>query len=319
MSKIDFELRRAIEADIARGEWSTWATSRPVKQLIMKEAEQELARVLGLPSIPRSGKLSLGWCLKHMAGRVTASPNATVPAVQAIAALSLQREYNMTVFPEAASLVFTLMTHRELITKHGQNHYTYHRGASGAEVTLFDDHWSQLSQAVLAWVMCLTPFDSLIAPRGEHIVRLEARDGRLHCSNGPAALTSMHRTVHALNGVLISDELWLRRGNARLILEITNSEVQRALIEDMGLERFIREAGLEPVHKDETGFLYRVEGKGKHEWERRRGHLCWVHVTCPSTGNDYMLAVPPNTRTAREGVAWTFGKLPEEYQPSVQT
>ena len=33
----------------------------------------------------------------------------------------------------------------------------------------------------------------------------------------------------------------------------------------------------------------------------------------------YWLRVPPHTRTAREGVAWTFGLGVEEYQPMRQT
>jgi hypothetical protein len=33
----------------------------------------------------------------------------------------------------------------------------------------------------------------------------------------------------------------------------------------------------------------------------------------------YFLRVPPDTETAREGVAWTFGLTPEEYQPLLQT
>jgi hypothetical protein len=33
----------------------------------------------------------------------------------------------------------------------------------------------------------------------------------------------------------------------------------------------------------------------------------------------YWLRVPPDTKTAREGVAWTFGTRPEEYQPEAET
>jgi hypothetical protein len=33
----------------------------------------------------------------------------------------------------------------------------------------------------------------------------------------------------------------------------------------------------------------------------------------------YWLRVPPQTRTARSAVAWTFGLTPEQYAPLVQT
>lgn len=33
----------------------------------------------------------------------------------------------------------------------------------------------------------------------------------------------------------------------------------------------------------------------------------------------YWLRVPPATRTAREGVSWTFGLRPEAYEPLVRT
>jgi hypothetical protein len=37
------------------------------------------------------------------------------------------------------------------------------------------------------------------------------------------------------------------------------------------------------------------------------------------TFKDYFLRVPPGTRTARAGVAWTFGLTEDEYEPSEET
>jgi hypothetical protein len=37
------------------------------------------------------------------------------------------------------------------------------------------------------------------------------------------------------------------------------------------------------------------------------------------TSRTYFLRVPPNIRTARAGVAWTFGLTEEEYHPLAQT
>ena len=51
--------------------------------------------------------------------------------------------------------------------------------------------------------------------------------------------------------------------------------------------------------------------------DRPAGHL--LHAEPDGTFRRYWLRVPPNTRTAREGVAWTFGLTAEEYRPLVQT
>jgi hypothetical protein len=37
------------------------------------------------------------------------------------------------------------------------------------------------------------------------------------------------------------------------------------------------------------------------------------------TYNNYFLRVPPETKTAREGVAWTFGLTADEYDPLKET
>jgi hypothetical protein len=37
------------------------------------------------------------------------------------------------------------------------------------------------------------------------------------------------------------------------------------------------------------------------------------------TFRTYFLRVPPETRTARQGVAWTFGMTEQEYAPTVET
>ena len=46
----------------------------------------------------------------------------------------------------------------------------------------------------------------------------------------------------------------------------------------------------------------------------------FVKVVDPSTGRKYVLRVPPKSRTASEGVAWTFGFDNEaDYQPEMES
>jgi hypothetical protein len=65
------------------------------------------------------------------------------------------------------------------------------------------------------------------------------------------------------------------------------------------------------MQSDEAGTLLRRETIGEP--------VVAVAVRCPSTGSEYMLRVPPTTKTAREGVAWTFGLAADAYQPSAQS
>jgi hypothetical protein len=65
------------------------------------------------------------------------------------------------------------------------------------------------------------------------------------------------------------------------------------------------------LHTDETGDLIEVPTKAEA--------IRCVRVTCPSTGRQYALRVPPDTATARAGVAWTFSLSADAYQPTVQS
>ena len=44
-----------------------------------------------------------------------------------------------------------------------------------------------------------------------------------------------------------------------------------------------------------------------------------VRVACPSTGQRYVLRVPPELASAHEGVAWTFGMERGAYRPDAET
>ncbi len=65
------------------------------------------------------------------------------------------------------------------------------------------------------------------------------------------------------------------------------------------------------VCSDETGELWRAPAPNID--------LCiqWVKVQ-DKTGTHW-IQVPPNIKTAREGVAWTYQMKPEEYNPNVRT
>jgi hypothetical protein len=130
---------------------------------------------------------------------------------------------------------------------------------------------------------------------------------RLHNPDG-AAVVFPDRGLYVLRGVHIPYQEWQFRDDAKLVLAVGNVEVRRALIERMGVRRWIKQAELKPTHADRFGTFYRID---THD-----AGLGYVHVVCPSTRQDYFVPVPGNCRSAHEAVAWTFSMVPEDYDPA---
>jgi len=47
--------------------------------------------------------------------------------------------------------------------------------------------------------------------------------------------------------------------------------------------------------------------------------LYFLRVICPSTAKVHFIVVPPNVRTARGAMAWTFGKNEATFYPAIET
>ena len=150
---------------------------------------------------------------------------------------------------------------------------------------------------------------------------LLARDnvGRLHRGEGPALEFPDGYALWAWRGMPIPVDLAaeLPSLTAERIGAETNAELRRVMLEHFGYDRYLREAGARPLHEDETGKLWYLALPGDEP-------LVMVEVVNATpepdgTSRIYWLRVPPATRTAREGVAWTFGLTADEYQPMIQT
>jgi hypothetical protein len=143
--------------------------------------------------------------------------------------------------------------------------------------------------------------------------------GRLHHGDGPALSYPDGWGMHAWRGMPIPPEVAARLPalTAQEIRAESNAEMRRVMVEYFGYERYLRETGATEVHSDEFGTLWRAEVPGDEP-------LVMVQVlnSTPEpdgTRRTYFLRVPPNIATAREAVAWTFGLIPEEYAPQLQT
>ncbi|GHJ45211.1 hypothetical protein Cs7R123_25530 [Catellatospora sp. TT07R-123] len=143
--------------------------------------------------------------------------------------------------------------------------------------------------------------------------------GRLHHGSGPALSYPDGFALYAWRGMPIPPDVAaeLPRLTIERIRAEDNAEVRRVMLEFFGYDRYLRESKARELHRDETGILWRVELPGDEP-------LVMVEVVNSTAEPDgsfrtYFLRVPPTTRTARGGVAWTFGVTEEEYQPLVQT
>ena len=102
-----------------------------------------------------------------------------------------------------------------------------------------------------------------------------------------------------------------------VILFESNAELRRVMLERVGLERVLDQA--KAVIRD----CDRDAGEGAaatstSRWIRRL--RTYLQCVCPSTGREYLLRVPPDTRTCRQAAAWLAGfGNPDAYRPIVET
>lgn len=124
------------------------------------------------------------------------------------------------------------------------------------------------------------------------------------------------------NGVEVPLKLILNPDDiaASDILNETNAEVRRCYQEKLGSERFGKLLGLIVLDEKSDRFgndqkLYRTKEVDKIAGD----FIYFAKVVCPSTGRNYFLCVPPGLSGVDEAVAWTFGKTPGDYSPSIET
>jgi hypothetical protein len=151
--------------------------------------------------------------------------------------------------------------------------------------------------------------------------------GRPHCVDGPAIAWPDGVEAFAWHGVAV--EPWVIREPERITVAAidatSNVEVRRVLVERFGEERLVREGGAELLDSDVVGRLWRREIDPPRRWIGRREEpvvMVEVQNSTPEpdgTRKTYYLRVPPNLRTAREAVAWTFGLSGSQYRPERET
>ena len=187
----------------------------------------------------------------------------------------------------------------------------------------FDGQEGAEGLAGIAAVACAAgwwwPYEktAILTERPLELHRDEA--GRLDRADGPALAYPDGFALHAWHGMPVPAEFLdgLSGLTPQRIREEENAELRRVMLEHYGYDRYLADSGAEPLQRDETGVLWRITLEGDEP-------LVMVEVVNSTpepdgTHRTYWLRVPPRTRTAREGVAWTFGLTEEEYTPQRET
>nr|WP_107082627.1 hypothetical protein [Streptomyces resistomycificus] len=143
--------------------------------------------------------------------------------------------------------------------------------------------------------------------------------GRLDQGDGPALAYPDGFALYAWRGMPVPADFLARLPSLdpERIRAEENAELRRVMLEYYGYDRYLADSGARPVNRDETGTLWRIDLDDDEP-------VVMVEVlnsTPEPDGNHrtYWLRVPPSTRTARAGVAWTFGLGAESYAPVRET
>ncbi len=100
------------------------------------------------------------------------------------------------------------------------------------------------------------------------------------------------------------------------IIDTENLELRRVKLERMGYERFVETVNAQVLDTDRdaggTRKLLRVPFSGDEDFVA-------VWVICPSTERNYVLRVPPTTKTCHQAAAWLAGfDNPNDYAPLIE-
>ncbi|GAA1593869.1 DUF6745 domain-containing protein [Actinoplanes couchii] len=298
----------AVHADLLRQGWSPQDTvGRSVRRQVRTEpwaqARRTALQALGADGWAQlsaaSGRRSWGLVMDLIAGRLRARLGEDLVADLGTGARTtlLDAVYGQ----HDGTWLCTFEAADRLVPEAG----LMHRLGGLAEVARQAGWWWAFEDAVV-----LTERPTLLA-----------RDnvGRLHRGEGAAMEFTDGYGLWAWRGMPIPGDLAAELPSLTMerIRSEENAEIRRVMLEHFGYERYLREAGARRQGTDETGTLWWLDLPGDEP-------LVMVEVVNSTpepdgTSRVYWLRVPPRTRSARAGVAWTFGLTEEEYQPLIQT
>lgn len=107
-------------------------------------------------------------------------------------------------------------------------------------------------------------------------------------------------------------------------LRESNVELRRVLLERVGMAEALSHPGITVLDQDEdpggARSLLRIGSKKAWYQFRAKDSYVFLRCSCPSTGRNYLLRVPPTTTSCRQAAAWLAGfDNPDDYQPLQET
>lgn len=111
----------------------------------------------------------------------------------------------------------------------------------------------------------------------------------------------------------VDDLLYMISDNPdpKRVLTLRNSEIRRYMIKRIGYENIKDSVDATVLHTDGDSELIEMVINGEKER--------YVKVKDSSTEREYLLYVPINMTTCKQGIAWTFGLSEREYNPIIET
>ena len=157
--------------------------------------------------------------------------------------------------------------------------------------------------------------DEVVALRAPTALRVDEQ-GQLHSVGGASLEWADGRRFWAIHGEVLPDDFDPAAVTYAGLLS-TRQPHREAIIDILGYEWLLAEAPCRLVDLDleASGYPRRLV-----EVPMPDENVMVVVVTCPSTGKNAYLRVPPEMRSCRQAVAWTFAvDQPDSYQPWQQT
>ncbi len=178
--------------------------------------------------------------------------------------------------------------------------------------------WQHYETACLhAGPMVMHPEFCIVSDRPEFLAVDE--QNRPHNDNGPFARWRDGAELCCVHGTRIPS--WILATPEKITVEKieaeSNTSVRRVMTDKYGTARYLIDSKAQVIATDDFGTLYRKEVPGDEAIV-----MCKVIDHSPDESGtipEYFIGVPPDMKTPKQAIAWTFGKKEDEYNPDLQT
>jgi hypothetical protein len=171
----------------------------------------------------------------------------------------------------------------------------------------------------------------IVSDRPE-VIRKDDRH-RPHCEDGPFLRWRDGWALYAIRGTRVPADVIENPASVTVerINAEQNAEIRRVMLERYGWGRYIEDSGAKELHRDEFGTLYRQELAGDEPLVMvavdnstlepdgtRKRYFLRVHPELRPLRADGTMG-NPQTPTAHNAVASTFGMTGDQYHPVLET